>query len=254
MPCTGLNVTNAAPAKNIMLIILWLFGLQVWIYLPLTWLTSRGFRVVSCLWLPTGWSCRSICGLRWAKWLQTWQPWLEKWWVEVLFLTPTHGPMMLYQNLSIHWASVMKNVFGADGPHTVLCIQCQNCDLFIFCLRQSVMAPLSPGWSTSDLPRRQSDQPRQVSSIHGSDLGSREGPVQVLGHPLPAGEKSGCSDGRAGLEQSWVTGEDPVSSGVILLAQMHTHSLSTHSQHRGRNLANSTECLKLPSTVSKTKF
>lgn len=48
-----------------------------------------------------------------------------------------------------------------------------------------------------------------------------------------------------------MTGEDPVSSGVILLAQMHTHSLSTHSQHRGRNLANSTECLKLPSTVSK---
>lgn len=183
MPCTGLNVTNAAPAKNIMLIILWLFGLQVWIYLPLTWLTSRGFRVVSCLWLPTGWSCRSICGLRWAKWLQTWQPWLEKWWVEVLFLTPTHGPMMLYQNLSIHWASVMKNVFGADGPHTVLCIQCQNCDLFFFFLLKGaitdclisrlehVWSPTPAVWPTSPSiqhPRFRSWEQRRPCSGTGA--------------------------------------------------------------------------------------
>lgn len=66
----------------------------------------------------------------------------------------------------------------------------------------------SPGGSSSDLTCRQSDQPGQVSSLNRPDPRSREGPVQVLGHPLPAGETSGCSDGRAGLEQSRVTGGD----------------------------------------------
>lgn len=64
------------------------------------------------------------------------------------------------------------------------------------------------GGCSSDLSCRQSDQPGQVPGLHRSDPGSREGPVQVLGRPLPAGERSGCSDGRAGLEQSRVTGKD----------------------------------------------
>lgn len=90
----------------------------------------------------------------------------------------------------------------------------------------------SPGGSSSDLTRRQSDQPGQVSGLNRPDPGSREGPVQVLGHPLPAGETSGCSDGRAGLEQSRVTGGDrKASSGVIPLSLMHPHSLSSHPQH-----------------------
>lgn len=89
------------------------------------------------------------------------------------------------------------------------------------------------GGSSADLPCWQSNQPGQVPGLHRSDLGSREGPVQVLGQPLPAGERSGCSDGRAGLEQSRVTGEDitDMSSRVIPLALMHPHSLSSHSQH-----------------------
>ncbi len=64
------------------------------------------------------------------------------------------------------------------------------------------------GGSSSDLPCRQSNQPGQIPGLHRSDPGSREGPVQVLGRPLPAGETSGCGDGRAGQEQSRVTGED----------------------------------------------
>lgn len=87
----------------------------------------------------------------------------------------------------------------------------------------------SSGGCSPDLPRWQSDQPGQVPGLHGTDPGSREGPVQVLGHPLPAGETSGCSDGRAGLEQSRVTREH-TSSGVIPLALKHPHSLSSHSQ------------------------
>lgn len=63
------------------------------------------------------------------------------------------------------------------------------------------------GGSSSDLSCWQSNQLSQVPGLHRTDPGSREGPVQVLGHPLPAGERSGCSDGRAGLEQSRVTGE-----------------------------------------------
>lgn len=64
------------------------------------------------------------------------------------------------------------------------------------------------GGCSSDLSRWQSNQSGQVPGIHGSDPRSREGPVQVLGRPLPAGEKCGCSDGRAGQEQSRVTGKD----------------------------------------------
>lgn len=63
------------------------------------------------------------------------------------------------------------------------------------------------GGSSPDLPCWQSDQPGQVPGLHRADPGSGEGPVQVLGRPLPAGE-SGYSDGRAGLEQSRVTGEN----------------------------------------------
>lgn len=66
---------------------------------------------------------------------------------------------------------------------------------------------LISGWGSSDLSRRESHKPGQVPGVHGTDPGGRKGPVQVLGHPLPAGENSGYSDGRAGLEQSRVTGE-----------------------------------------------
>lgn len=86
---------------------------------------------------------------------------------------------------------------------------------------------LTTGWCSSHLSRWKSHKPGQVPSVHGTDPGSREGPVQVLGHPLPAGETRGYSDGRAGLEQSRVTGGN-LFSGVIPLALMHSHSLSSH--------------------------
>lgn len=88
---------------------------------------------------------------------------------------------------------------------------------------------LTLGWSSSDLSCRQPHKPGQVPGVHRADSGSRKGPVQVLGHPLPAGETRGYSDGRAGLEQSRVTGEK--TSGVIPLALMHSHGLSSHMHY-----------------------
>lgn len=85
------------------------------------------------------------------------------------------------------------------------------------------------GRGSSDFSRRQPHKPGQVPGVHCTDSGSRKGPVQVLGHPLPAGETRGYSDGRAGLEHSRVTGEN--HSGVIPLALMHSHRLSSHLQH-----------------------
>lgn len=74
--------------------------------------------------------------------------------------------------------------------------QSQNLLAFLFSL----------GWSPTDLPRREFNQPGQVPGLHRSDPGSGESPVQVLGRPLPAGGRRGCSDGRLGPEQSRVTG------------------------------------------------
>lgn len=54
------------------------------------------------------------------------------------------------------------------------------------------------GRCTSHLPRWKFDKPGQISGFHGADLGGREGPVQVLGLPFPAGVSHGCGDGRAG--------------------------------------------------------
>lgn len=153
------------------------------------------------------------------------------------------GPMMLYQNLSIHWNCVMKHISGADGP-IIVCTVHHRIQLFLnkspcrsfLCYRNWRYCFLTSGGSSSDLPCRQSNQPGQVPSLHSPDPGSREGPVQVLGHPLPAGETSGCSDGRAGLEQSWVTGVDKSPLEWSLSPLKHPHSLSSHSQCWGSKL------------------
>lgn len=100
------------------------------------------------------------------------------------------------KNLSIHWNFVLKHSSGADGPQDILptYIQSPICCLYIYIFFFSL------GGSSSDLTCWKSDQPGQIPCLYRPDSGSREGPVQVLGHPLPAGETSGCSDGRAGLE------------------------------------------------------
>lgn len=94
----------------------------------------------------------------------------------------------------------MKNISGADGPQIAFWSWPFSCParLKVFCVL---------GWGSTYLSCWQFNQPGQVPGIHRSDPGSRKGPVQVLGLPLPAGGKCGCSDGRAGLEQSRVTEE-----------------------------------------------
>lgn len=106
---------------------------------------------------------------------------------------------------SVNPLNLCDEFFCADGPLLVVAAVTQMEALFVLIKKTHFK---TSGWSTSDLPRWESHQPGQVSSLHSPDPGSREGPVQVLGLPLPAGGTGGCSDGRAGLEQSWVTRRD----------------------------------------------
>lgn len=71
------------------------------------------------------------------------------------------------------------------------------------CVKISSCSLLS-GWRSSHLPRWKPDKPGQVSGLYSADPRSREGPVQVLGLPVPAGVSGGCCDGRAGAKPQWL--------------------------------------------------